>query len=91
MDTDNLGLSADALIVDAPVNLGQDAEESQILWAAGVQRDALKHFRRSHKDAAANKEGVPLFLHLLGPWASGLLLCRPLLLLCYIFCSTSFV
>lgn len=54
MDADNLGLNADALIVDVPVNLGRDAGQSQILWAAGVQRDALKHFRRSRKDAAAH-------------------------------------
>lgn len=80
MDADNLGLNADALIMDVPVNLGRDARESQILWAAGVQRDALKHFRRSHKDAAAHDrdgggEGVPFFFDLLGPWTSGLLLC----------------
>lgn len=58
MDADNLGLNADALLVDVPVNLGQGAEESQILWAAGVQRDALKHFSRSRKDAAAHSRDV---------------------------------
>lgn len=30
-------------------------------------------------------EEVPFFFDLLGPWASRLLLCRPLLLLCYVF------
>lgn len=30
-------------------------------------------------------EGIAFFFDLLSPWASGLLLCRPLLLLCYIF------